>query len=152
MYKAIVASLAISLSIVPCLASDVFILSGQVKASDNQTFYAPKTDNWRVQLQWMLPEGEIAKEGDLVVVFDSGSIQSQIEQDEVSLVAAEEELHRITSSNKQTLLESSYGQKRTALLLDKSRIDAGISVEHRMTTACASPGSIWHSSFNQLCI
>jgi len=128
MYKTIVASFA--LLALFCSASDSLILSGQVKASDNQTFYAPKTDNWRVQLQWMLPEGEIAKEGDLVVVFDSGSIQSQIEQDEVSLVAAQEELYRITSSNKQKRLESSYGQKRTALLLDKSRIDASISIEH----------------------
>ena len=139
MYKTIVASFALSLSLslsisisiaLPCLADEVFILSGQVKASDNQTFYAPKTDSWRVQLKWMLPEGEIAQEGDLVVVFDSGSIQSQIEQDEVSLVAAQEELHRITSSNEQTLMESSFGQKRTVLLLDKSRIEASISVEH----------------------
>ncbi len=111
-------------------SSDVFILSGQIKASDNQTFYAPKTDNWRVQVQWMLPEGEVAKKGDLVVVFDSGSIQSTIEQKEVSLIAAEEELHRTTSSNEQKQLEASYGKKRTALLLEKSRIDAGISIEH----------------------
>ena len=118
------------LFIFSCQANEAFLLSGQVKASDNQTFYAPKTDTWRVQLQWMLPEGEVANKGDLVVVFDSGSIQSQIEQDEVSLVSAQEELHRIESSNKQKLLESSYGQKRTALLLDKARIDAGISLEH----------------------
>ena len=128
MYKTTIFSLV--LFIFSCQANEAFLLSGQVKASDNQTFYAPKTDTWRVQLQWMLPEGEVANKGDLVVVFDSGSIQSQIEQDEVSLVSAQEELHRIESSNKQKLLESSYGQKRTALLLDKARIDAGISLEH----------------------
>lgn len=106
------------------------ILSGQIKASDNQTFYSPKTDSWNVQVQWLLPEGDIAKEGDLVVVFDSGSIQSQIEQEKVSLIAANEELFRLTSSAKQSLLEATYGQKRTALLLDKARIDAGIAVVH----------------------
>ncbi len=107
-----------------------FILSGQVKASDNQSFYAPKTDNWRVQIQWMMPEGEIAKKDDVVVVFDSGSIESQIEQEEVSLLAAEEELFRIESESKQNLLEATYAQKRTALLLKKARIDANISVKH----------------------
>jgi hypothetical protein len=114
----------------PVLAKTPLILSGQIKASDNQTFYSPKTDSWRVQVQWLLPEGDIAQEGDLVVVFDSGSIQSQIEQEKVSLIAANEELFRITSSAEQSLLEATYGQKRTALLLDKARIDAGISVEH----------------------
>jgi multidrug resistance efflux pump len=111
-------------------AQTPLILSGQIKASDNQTFYSPKTDTWNVQVQWLLPEGDIAQEGDLVVVFDSGSIQSQIEQEKVSLIAANEELFRITSQAEQSLLEATYGQKRTALLLDKARIDAGISVEH----------------------
>lgn len=122
-------------SIVICLslfsfssfANEAFILSGQIKASDNQTFYAPKTDSWRVQVQWLLPEGDIAKKGDLVVVFDSGSIQSQIEQEEVNLIAAQEELYRIESSNQQKLLEANFGQKKNELLLEKSRIDGRIS-------------------------
>jgi multidrug resistance efflux pump len=112
------------------IAQDDFILSGQIKASDNQPFYAPKTDNWRVQVQWMLPEGDMAQKGDLVVVFDSGSLQSQIEQEEVSLIVAQEEQHRIASSNKQKLLEADFGQKKAALILEKSRIDASITMEY----------------------
>jgi len=129
MYKTLTFVLILCLSSTS-FANDAFILSGKIKASDNQTFYSPKTDSWRVQLQWMLPEGEVAEKGDLVVVFDSGSIQSKIDQEEVSLIAAQEELVRTESTNKQKLLEASYGQKRTALLLEKSRIDASISVEH----------------------
>ncbi len=132
MYKKLVLFIALSTTnMLPQVSAQTpLILSGQIKASDNQTFYAPKTDNWRVQVQWLLPEGDIANKGDLVVVFDSGSIQSQIEQEKVSLIAANEELFRISSSGEQSLLEASYGQKRTALLLDKARIDASISVEH----------------------
>jgi len=132
MYKKLVIFIALStINMLPqVFAQTPLILSGQIKASDNQTFYAPKTDNWRVQVQWLLPEGDIAKKGDLVVVFDSGSIQSQIEQEKVSLIAANEELFRISSSGEHSLLEATYGQKRTALLLDKARIDASISVEH----------------------
>jgi multidrug resistance efflux pump len=132
MYKKLIlsAQILLSLCLSTAFAQTPLILSGQIKASDNQTFYAPKTDSWRVQVQWMLPEGDIAKKGDLVVVFDSGSIQSQIEQEKVSLIAANEELFRITSRGEQSLLETTYAQKRTALLLKKARIDAGISVAH----------------------
>ncbi|WDE10406.1 HlyD family secretion protein [Thalassomonas haliotis] len=106
------------------------LLTGQVKASDNQTFYSPKTDNWRVQLQWLLPEGDIAKKGDLVVVFDSGNIQSQIEQEQVSLISAEEELKRLTNKGEQKILEAGYGLKKEKLLLEKARLDAGIPRAH----------------------
>ena len=111
-------------------ASSPVVLTGQIKASDNQTFYAPKSDTWQVQVQWMKPEGEIAQKDELVVVFDSGMIQSTIEQERVSLHAAREELHRIKSSAKQSSLESEYAQKRTALLLEKAKIDAEIGKEH----------------------
>jgi len=111
-------------------AIDSVILSGRVKAGDNQTFYSPKTDNWNVQVQWMLPEGDIAQKGDLVVVFDGSSIESSIEQGTTSLLAAQEEFFRLKSKSKQDLLEASYGQKRTELLLEKARIDARVSKEH----------------------
>lgn len=111
-------------------AQDTFLLSGQIKARDSQTFYAPKSDTWQVQVQWILPEGEIAQKGDLVVVFDSGLIQSQIEQEEAALISAQEELHRIKTTTEQTLLEAIYAQKRSALLLEKAKINASISIEH----------------------
>ena len=128
MYQAIILGLGLLLMSHASMAS--VILSGQVKAADNQTFYAPKTGSWKVQVQWMLPEGEVAEKGDLIVVFDSGTIQIEIDQLKTSLISAEEELHRIQSSNAQSLLEASYGKKRTELLLTKSRIDAGVSADN----------------------
>jgi len=128
MYQAII--LVFSLLFMSHASMASAILSGQVKASDNQTFYAPKTGSWKVQVQWMLPEGDVAQKGDLVVVFDSGTIQSEIDQLQASLISAEEELHRIKSSNDQSLLEASYAKKRTALLLTKSRIDASVSAQN----------------------
>lgn len=112
------------------LANESVIFSGRIKAGDNQTFYSPKTDNWRVQVQWMLPEGDIAQKGDLVVVFDGSSIESSIEQGVTNLLASKEELFRLESKSEQDLLESIYAQKRTVLLLEKARIDAQVSKEH----------------------
>jgi multidrug resistance efflux pump len=112
------------------MGQDNFLLSGRIKAKDNQTFYSPKTDSWQVQVQWLLPEGDIAKKGDLVVVFDSGSIQSDIEQTKVNFHSAEEELHKIEGKVEQDLLEATYAKKRSALLLEKAKIDASIAVTH----------------------
>lgn len=114
----------------PLWAKGAIIFSGQVKAGDNQTFFSPKTDNWRVQVQWMLPEGEIAKKGDLVVVFDGSSIESTIEQTTTSLLAAEEEQFRLQGKAEQDILEATFNHKRSELTLEKARIDAKVSKEH----------------------
>ncbi|MGB1298427.1 MAG: HlyD family secretion protein [Psychrobium sp.] len=111
-------------------ANDAIIFTGQVKAGDNQSFFSPKTDNWRVQVQWMLPEGDIAKEGDIVVVFDGSSIENTIEQTTNSLLAAEEELFRLQGKAEQDLLEAQFNHKRSQLSLEKARIDASVSKEH----------------------
>jgi len=129
MYQAIIL-LTLLLVNASALAQETFLLSGQIKASENQSFYAPKSESWKVQVQWILPEGEIAQEGDLVVVYDSGSIQSEIEQVNVSLISSKEELHRINTTSEQNLLESTYAEKRTALMLEKARIDASITIDH----------------------
>lgn len=109
------------------------LLTGQVKAKDSQVFYAPRSDNWRVQVQWMLPEGDVAKEGDVVVVYDSGTILSSIEQEENSLILAEDELHRVESETKQSLIEAEHYVNRSKLLLEKARIDAEIGEEYLST-------------------
>ena len=113
-----------------CYSEEPLLLSGLVRASENQIFYAPKTPRWRVQIQWMLPEGRIAKQGDLVVVFEGGTIQAEIEGDEARLIIADEELQRIISNNEQSVLEAEYQQKKTRLLLEKASIDASISEQH----------------------
>lgn len=120
-------SLVVSLWVGSCASfAQNLLLSGELKASEQQLFYAPKSDNWRVQVQWMMEEGDIAQQGDVVVVFDSGSIASEIEQDEVSLEAAKEELVRVTTSNEEKQIEAEFNFKRTELLLQRARIDAAI--------------------------
>lgn len=109
------------------------LLSGELKASEQQTFYAPKSDNWRVQVQWMMEEGDIAQQGEIVVVFDSGSIATNIEQDEVSLEAAKEELVLITTSNEEKQIEAEFNYKRTELLVQRARIDAAIPQDNLST-------------------
>ena len=110
-------------------AQSIFI-TGEIKAGDSQTFFAPQSDTWRVQVEWMLPEGEVAQPGDVVVVFEGGSIASTIEQDEVSLNNAQDELKRQKNKGKQTILEAEFALTRAELLLEKAKIDAAVPKSH----------------------
>ena len=112
------------------VAADPLLLTGQIKASSNQVFYAPKTNTWQVQVKWLKPEGDIVEKGDLVVVFDSGTIESNVEQDKVSLLSAKEQLQRLKNSGEHKELEASYQLKRASLLLEQARIDGAISVQY----------------------
>ncbi|GAA0357585.1 hypothetical protein GCM10009092_22250 [Bowmanella denitrificans] len=109
----------------PLLASPL-LLTGQVRAADSQVFYAPRTDNWRVQVDWMMKEGQVAQVGDPVVVFDGSGIQASIDQEEVSLINAREELVRQQSDGELKVLEAQSGLDRAELLVQKARLDASV--------------------------
>ncbi len=106
-------------------SQDIFV-TGEIKAGDSQTFFAPQSDSWRVQVEWMLPEGEVAKPGDIVVVFEGGSIASTIERDEVSLNTAQDELKRQQNKGEQSILEAEYALTRADLLLERAKVDASV--------------------------
>ncbi|AXR00432.1 HlyD family secretion protein [Pseudoalteromonas piscicida] len=102
------------------------IVSGLVKAGETQVFHAPMSDSWKTQIQWMLPEGEVANKGDIVVVYDSGSIATSIDQDKVALDAAKDEYKRIEQDGAQKILEAQFQLKKTILLVEKAKIDANV--------------------------
>lgn len=108
------------------LQATPLILSGQVRAAESQAFYAPRTDNWRVQVDWLMKEGQVAQIGEPVVVFDGSSIQNSIDQEETSLITAREELVRQQSDGELKVLEAQSGLQRAELLVQKARLDASV--------------------------
>ncbi|HEY8569502.1 hypothetical protein [Microbulbifer sp.] len=106
--------------------STPLLLSGEVRARNSQQFLSPMTDNWRVELQWLMPEGQVAEAGEIVAVFDGAQLQGQITSESVALITAEEKLQQETSKHAETVLEAEYALKREQLLLKKARIDAAI--------------------------
>jgi multidrug resistance efflux pump len=61
------------------------LLTGKVVAGNVQQFTVPWSQTWRQQIKWMKPEGETVERDDLVVLFDTSNLDSQIEQEEVNL-------------------------------------------------------------------
>ncbi len=55
------------------------VLTGTLESLRSEEFIVPIVENWRVQIKWMVKEGESVKRGDPVVRFDTASLTSDIE-------------------------------------------------------------------------
>lgn len=104
----------------------VTLLTGIITSAEYHLVTAPKTRNWQVQIQWMADEGSIVKEGDLVVVFDSGGIESQLEVDEERFETDTLELLKLEMDKGQAVLEADGALKLANIMLEKTRIEASV--------------------------
>lgn len=111
------------------LAAEPLLLSGEVRAKDKQHFTAPMADDWRVELQWLMPEGQIAEPGEIVAVFDGAAIQGKIDAEEIALKKARETLQQQEAKQSELVLESEFTLESEQLLLKKASIDAAIPTE-----------------------
>jgi hypothetical protein len=104
----------------------ITLLTGIIASSEYHLVTAPKTNRWQVQIQWMADEGSIVKEGDLVVVFDSGGIESQLEVNEEKLETDALELLKLKMDKGQAVLEADGALKLTNIMVEKTRIEASV--------------------------
>ena len=104
----------------------VTLLTGIITSSKYHLVTAPKTNRWQVQIQWMADEGSIVKEGDLVVVFDSGGIESQLEVNQEKLETDALELLKLEMDKGQAVLESDGTLKLANIMVEKTRIEASV--------------------------
>jgi multidrug efflux pump subunit AcrA (membrane-fusion protein) len=67
------------------------VLNGTLSALRSEEFKVPVTETWRVQIKWMVKEGETVRPGDTVVRFETANIASLIETAQDALRAKLEE-------------------------------------------------------------
>ena len=67
------------------------ILTGSLAALRAEEFKVPITETWRVQIKWMIKEGETARPGDPVIRFETASLAVSIETAQDALKAKLEE-------------------------------------------------------------
>jgi multidrug efflux pump subunit AcrA (membrane-fusion protein) len=67
------------------------VLTGTLTALRSEEFKVPITETYRVQIKWMVKEGDSVKPGDPVVRFDTANLAASIETAEDSLKAKKEE-------------------------------------------------------------
>ena len=104
----------------------VTLLTGIITSSEYQLVTAPKSSRWQVQIQWMADDGNIVNKGDLVVVFDSGGIESQLEVNEEKLETDKLELLKLEMDKGQAVLEAAGALKLANILVEKTRIEASV--------------------------
>jgi len=102
------------------------LLTGSLVSEYRQNTVAPMSDTWRIQVQWLKPENEAVQAGDLVAVFDAGTIQANIERLKTSLISAQEQYKQLESQHALKVLEAEYELERRQLLLEKADIDAAV--------------------------
>jgi multidrug resistance efflux pump len=112
------------------IQSKIIILTGEIKTSDNQYFYAPSKRH-ETSLQWVIPEGQNVKKGDLIAIFNGSEIESQLKQQKKNYINALEEKSFLANSHQQLLLKARFALKDSQLLLKKSLLDASIPENNR---------------------
>jgi len=70
------------------------VLTGSLTALRSEEFKVPITETYRVQIKWMVKEGDTVKPGDPVVRFDTSGLATSIEGAQDSLKAKWEERSR----------------------------------------------------------
>lgn len=120
-------SLLLAASLSQQLQSELpLLLTGSLVSEYRQNIVAPMSDTWRIQVQWLKPEAEAVKAGDLVAVFDAGTIQANIERLKNQLVSTQEQLKQLESQHALKVMEAEFELARRQLLLEKADIDAAV--------------------------
>ncbi|CAM5197103.1 HlyD family secretion protein [Alishewanella longhuensis] len=120
-------SLLLAASLSQQLQSELpLLLTGSLVSEYRQNIVAPMSDTWRIQVQWLKPEAEAVKAGDLVAVFDAGTIQANIERLKNQLISTQEQLKQLESQHALKVMEAEFELARRQLLLEKADIDAAV--------------------------
>lgn len=102
------------------------IMTGKISSSNVQVVSAPRTDRWNIQIQWMIEEGSVVQPGDTIAVFDSGSVDAQLEQNEDALNTQQLELKSTRAELEQAVTDARSALQIADLEVEKARIEANI--------------------------
>ncbi|NRA61244.1 MAG: HlyD family efflux transporter periplasmic adaptor subunit [Psychrobium sp.] len=127
MFKKILTLLALaSMSLHVNAQNEKLLISGEIEAKNSQVFSVPRSDNWRVQISWMAKEGSKVKAGDTVVMYDTASLLTDVEQLEAKVRQAIAQQEKNKLSQELAYKESQFQVQSAKLNVKKARVDAAI--------------------------
>lgn len=106
--------------------SKTIVLTGSLKAQKFEHFIVPVTNSWRLQIKWMVKEGEFVKPGDPVVRFDTSTLGNDIENLENSLQVKKEQKQQKIADYHHQKFELEVRLKQAEIDYKKAQIDASI--------------------------
>jgi multidrug efflux pump subunit AcrA (membrane-fusion protein) len=102
------------------------VLTGSLKAQKSEPFVVPVTNTWRIQIKWMVKEGEDVNPGDTVVRFDTSTLGTDIENLENSLQVKNEQQEQRIADYYHQKFELEVKLKQVEIDYKKAQIDASI--------------------------
>lgn len=110
-------------------AASPVLLTGTVEDAEAQRVVAPRVDSWRVQVQWMAPEGEPVAAGDLVVRFEPADLLNRIEQKEAEERQVMQGHGRSIDEAGLRVLEAEIAVAEAEAALARAELDAAIPAD-----------------------
>jgi multidrug efflux pump subunit AcrA (membrane-fusion protein) len=104
----------------------VLVLTGSLTALRSEEFKVPITQNWRIQIKWMVKEGDSVKPGDPVVRFDTANLAADLETSQDSVRTKREEKAQKEADYRHQKFELEVAVKKAENDLQRKEIDASI--------------------------
>ncbi len=101
-------------------------LHGEIISPKSEKFYTPRTKNWEIQLEWMLPEGTAVQPGDVVVRFDNSAVKEELETATNDLLTKMSDRELKVMEIEQSILDQELKTSEAEVKLKKAEIDAAI--------------------------
>jgi len=104
----------------------VLVLTGSLTALRSEEFKVPITQNWRIQIKWMVKEGDSVKPGDPVVRFDTANLAADLETNQESVRTKREEKIQKEADYRHQKFELEVAVKKAENDMRRKEIDASI--------------------------
>ena len=102
------------------------VLTGTLTALRSEDFKVPILQGWRIQIKWMVKEGDSVKAGDPVVRFDTANLAAEFETTQESLRTKREEKAQKEADYRHQKFELEVAVKKAENDLRRKEIDASI--------------------------
>ncbi len=102
------------------------LLTGEVGVSESQEFHAGWTGSYRATIQWLEQEGQIVNPGDMVLIFEPGTIQDTIDRNETLLQETTQGNQRTLLNIEEQLIEAEHQLFQKGLLLEIAELKAQV--------------------------
>ena len=105
---------------------DRFLLTGELRAIRSRQLLTPRTPTWTVTIEWLAPEGSEVRAGDPVVQFDSSAVLSNVDDRELAVTTAYQQLERTRVEQAGTRHQKALDLRRKEIARDRAALQAAI--------------------------
>lgn len=105
------------------------LLTGELAAERAEGLVVPPSDDWNLQLRWLIDDGTEVEAGDRVAELDSGQLLARLEERHTELLAASEESARVDADARAAIERAKAANEEASAALERARIAAEVPAQ-----------------------